>query len=159
MREHHDRARGCTANSGCARVLFFVLLRLLLTASRAGGTGAASAHFPFSSRGLRRSHRRQVVGGLLFFVCYLQETAGWEWGRSPARSCPPTRRGEQSTGKSAHKSAHDDTITCGRVRICSCARGFPRTPSTPGCPQARPISPPPARPRAETGLPPFPRPW
>jgi len=46
---------------------------------RADPRGAGRAHFPWSSWSLRESHRRQVVPGLLFFSCCLQENRGIEW--------------------------------------------------------------------------------
>jgi len=48
--------------------------------------GAGRAHFPWSSWSLRESHRRQVVPGLLFFFCCLQENRGIEWVEPRARS-------------------------------------------------------------------------
>src|SRR5215831_16897554 len=81
------QARGVRpASPGCAYFLFSSSLVLLWTAMRADPRGAGRAHFPWSSWSLRESHRRQVVPGLLFFSCCLQENRGTERVEPRARS-------------------------------------------------------------------------
>jgi len=74
------------ASAGCAFFLFSSCLLLLSRASSADPIVAARNRFPFSSCGLRGNCRHQVVPGVLFFSCYLQER------RTPAATrAPPTK--------------------------------------------------------------------
>jgi len=80
------RMRRGPASPGCACSLFSSCLLLLWAAIRADPRGPGRTHFPWSSWSLRESHRRQVVPGLLFFSCCLQENRGTEWVEPRARS-------------------------------------------------------------------------
>src|SRR5262249_19576230 len=66
------------ASPGCARFLFSSCSVLLSTAIRAHTLGAGRAHFPLSACGLRESHGRQVVPGLLFLPVVYRKTGGIE---------------------------------------------------------------------------------
>jgi hypothetical protein len=61
------------ASAGCAFFLFSSCLLLLSRASSADPIVVARNRFPFSSCGLRGNCGHQVVPGILFFFCYLQE--------------------------------------------------------------------------------------
>src|SRR6516164_2778279 len=78
----YTSARGTSCKPGLRLFPVFVLSGPVMDGPRSAGR----AHFPLSSWSLRESHRRQVVPGLLFFSCCLQENRGTEWVEPQARS-------------------------------------------------------------------------
>src|SRR5215467_8080808 len=81
----YTSSRGGPASPGCAYFLFSSS-GPVMDGNAGRPRGAGRAHFPWSSWSLQESHRRQVVPGLLFFSCCLQENRGIEWVEPRARS-------------------------------------------------------------------------
>ena len=86
----------CFAKQGCSRCLFSSCSVLLSRAKSGDPRDAARADFPFTSRRLRATARRQVVAGRLSFPRDFQENTGKNraaGGRAWSTSCDVTREG------------------------------------------------------------------